>query len=562
MRVLRIIGIAIGCLIVLVIAVLVALRLLINPNDYKGRIEAAVKSSTGRDLALPGNIRLSVFPRIAVELGPASLGNPPGFPTSEPFASVRRAMLRVRLLPLIHKQLEVGRVEIDGLDLHLLKNAQGHSNWEMPASKTPPPKSGSSAAQLRGIAGVAVKSSRVSYQDMVAEHVSLTIGRVAPGMPIPIGWSLQLITSPGAQPIPITGGATLEYTSNAARLSALDAHVGDSTLKGNAAVTNLATGAMNFDLSLDQIDLDRYLKSASASSAAAKPAPAEKPSQQPTELPTSALKTLEMKGKLAIGSAKIYGMKVTDVRVGLDANGGVLRIAPATAKLYGGDYTGTVTLDARSAVPVLHLDQNLAGIEVQPLLEDFKKINRLSGRGNVMMNVTGRGKTTDALLRTLDGHAAANLANGAIQGLNLWSEFNRAVALVERRAPSGGQSGNATKFDAFKVSADLMNGVATTHDLDVASGDLRVRGQGTANLVTGAVDYQVNASLLKGGATAGGAGGGTLANIPLLVSGTMTSPSVRPDAQALTKSLAQQQLQKHKGEVQQKLQSVLKGLIH
>jgi len=61
---------------------------LVNPNDYKGRIAAAVKESTGRDLVLQGDIKLSVFPWIALELGPASLG-------------IRRGSARSRFWPSI-----------------------------------------------------------------------------------------------------------------------------------------------------------------------------------------------------------------------------------------------------------------------------------------------------------------------------------------------------------------------------------------------------------------------------------------------------------------------------
>ena len=125
----------------------IALWLLVNPNDYKGRIEAAVRTATGRDLALTGNIHLAIFPAIALELGPASLGNPPGFSSSQPFASLQRVSLRVHVLPLLHHQLEVGRIEIDGLDLRLLKNAQGQGNWSMPAARRPAP-----AAQSSGTA--------------------------------------------------------------------------------------------------------------------------------------------------------------------------------------------------------------------------------------------------------------------------------------------------------------------------------------------------------------------------------------------------------------------------
>ena len=127
---------------------------------------------------------------------------------------------------------------------------------------------------------------------------------------------------------------------------------------------------------------------------------------QPTELPTGALKTLQLTGKLAIGNATVYGMKLSQVEVGLAANGGVLHISPASAQLYGGTSSGEVTVDAHGTVPVLHLNENLAGIQIQPLLTDFAKLNRVSGRGNITLNVTAQGNTTPALTRTLDGHAA------------------------------------------------------------------------------------------------------------------------------------------------------------
>src|SRR5690348_4690987 len=147
-RALRIIGIIFGCFVAAIIIAVIAVRLIVNPNDYKGRIEQAVKTSTGRDLSLEGPIRLSIFPWIAVQFGPASLGNPPGF-GSQPFANLQRASLRVRVFPLLRKELQVGRVEVDGLDLRLRKNAQGHGNWEMSQAGHPAQPSGSSSANLQ-----------------------------------------------------------------------------------------------------------------------------------------------------------------------------------------------------------------------------------------------------------------------------------------------------------------------------------------------------------------------------------------------------------------------------
>ena len=564
MRALRIIGIVVGCLIVVLIAAVIALQLLVHPNDYKGRIQAAVKSSTGRDLSLPGDIHLSIFPSLAVKLGPVSLGNPPGFTSAQPFASIQHAALRVRLLPLLHRRLDVGRIVIDGLDLRLLKNARGQGNWAMPAAKptTPTPQqSGASQVTLAGIAGIVIKNSRVSYQDMVADHVNVDIGHVAASTEVPVKWKIDLTTGAGAHPMALSGNATLEYDAKTAHLSSLDARVDDSTLRGSAAVTNLTTGAMSFDLSLDHIDLDRYLTPASKSAhTSAQPAPQSVGGgAQATELPTSALKTLQLHGKLAIGSAIIDRIKLSQVAVGLAADGGVLHVNPATAKLYNGTSEGTVTLDAHGDVPALQLNENLSGVDIEPLLQDFAKLNRISGRGNVTLNLTGHGKTAPAIVGSLDGHAAVNLAKGAIDGLDLWAAVNSAVALAQRHTLPTGVTGstNSTRFDVFKASADLTNGIASTKDLEITSGDLRVTGQGTTNLVNGAVDYHVNAAIQQGPGA-----GAALANVPLLISGRMTSPIVRPDTQALVKSMARQQLEKHKGEIKNKLRDALKGLIH
>src|SRR5580700_3344519 len=123
MRTVKIGALVLGGLLAVVLLALLAVWLLVNPNDYKPQIAAAVKRATGRNLAL------SVFPWIALELGPASLGNPSGFP-AQPFVSFKHASVRVKLLPLLAKRLEIGKVELDGLDLKLLKNASGKGNWE------------------------------------------------------------------------------------------------------------------------------------------------------------------------------------------------------------------------------------------------------------------------------------------------------------------------------------------------------------------------------------------------------------------------------------------------
>lgn len=662
MRVLKFVAIVFGGIVVLLVLVLLAARLLINPNDYKDRIAKTVRTSTGRELALPGDIRLSVFPWVALELGPASLGNPPGF-GAEPFAAVRHAALRVKLLPLLRKQLQIGRVDIDGLDLRLERNATGQGNWQgfgtaaAPAASAPGP----GPEALRELAGITIKDSRVSYQGLVLDQLNLEVGRVIPGAPTPVKLRFHLAAAPravslagqfdltpdmasnqyrfarlrlngtlsaapGASAVPwdlatselsvdlaqqtlraadfsaqlgaahlsgslegssildapsvgaaftlaplpprellaqfgitlprtrdpkalgsLAASGALAYGGNALRASKLDVHLDDSALHGSAALTNLDTRAIAFDLALDHIDLDRYRSPEQAA-----------PASQPAQLPSGALRALQMNGTLTVGNATVAGISLTQLHVGVAARGGVTHIAPATARLYDGDYAGDITLDDRGAVPAMSLKQNMNRVDVAALARDFLKSRRLSGRGTITSNLTTRGRTSDELLRSLNGRAAASIDNGAIEGIDLWFEINRALSVIQKQSLSAGQGSGRTSFDTFKASADVVNGVASTRDLSIASQNLRVTGQGTANLASQALDLQVKATVYKGAA---GATTGTLADIPLTIKGSLSSPAIRPDLEALARAGVQQQIEKHKQDLQQKVQDQLKDLL-
>nr|VFJ46911.1 MAG: AsmA protein [Candidatus Kentron sp. FW] len=124
----KIIGIIIGIVIVFFVAAAVIVPIYFHPNDYKEEIAAVVQEKTGRDLKIHGDIVLSVFPWLAVELGSLELGNAPGFPDGE-FVRLERMEVGVKLLPLLSRRLEVRAVKVHGLELNLAKDKNGRTNW-------------------------------------------------------------------------------------------------------------------------------------------------------------------------------------------------------------------------------------------------------------------------------------------------------------------------------------------------------------------------------------------------------------------------------------------------
>ncbi|MGE4291654.1 MAG: AsmA family protein [Desulfovibrio sp.] len=116
-------------LLILAMAALAVFAALFDPNDYRERVAGLVREQTGRELVLAGPLKLSLFPWLAVEAEDVALGNAPGFDSS-PMLKVRRVSAELQLLPLLSRELRVGRVTLSGLELFLERNAEGRTNWD------------------------------------------------------------------------------------------------------------------------------------------------------------------------------------------------------------------------------------------------------------------------------------------------------------------------------------------------------------------------------------------------------------------------------------------------
>jgi AsmA protein len=159
-------------IILIIVAGLVALPFIVDPNDYKDEISTQVEKMTGRNLTLQGDIGLSVFPWIALELGPLSLSNAEGF-KADSFAKVDAAEIRIKLMPLLKKQLEMDTIVLDGLVLNLETDKEGKTNWDdltqadevVEEDKKPSEEKAGPALAAVSIAGVKLSNANILWSD-------------------------------------------------------------------------------------------------------------------------------------------------------------------------------------------------------------------------------------------------------------------------------------------------------------------------------------------------------------------------------------------------------------
>ncbi len=360
----------------------------------------------------------------------------------------------------------------------------------------------------------------------------------------------------GKMALSLTGDAhadLLKENVSANLATQLDA----SHIKANLGMNHFAAPQYRFDVAVDQLDADRYLKS--------KPAPAGQPAapagpEKPFDL--TALKTLNAAGNLRVGTLKLANIRAGNVRVGLQASAGRLAISPLAASLYDGAMDGSVTINA-SATPQFSVKENLRGININPLLKDAINKDMLEGRGNVALDVQAHGNTVTALKHSLAGNAALQLKDGAIKGVNIAAMLRKA----KTQLGGGGQQTQAasatekTDFSELTASFVLHDGVAHNEDLSMKSPLLRLGGNGDINIGDSSMNYLAKATVVG---TLEGQGGADLASlkgvtVPVRVSGPFDALKYTLDTKAMVSDTVKAKAVEKREEVKTKLEDKLKG---
>lgn len=294
----------------------------------------------------------------------------------------------------------------------------------------------------------------------------------------------------------------------------------DSTLKAKVGLTNFAPLKANFDVSIDRLNVDRYLP------------PERKDAKSDDRVDLAGLKGKSVSGKLAIGALTAKHAKLENVKAEIKLDGGKLDVSPHSASLYGGTLSGSLAADANGNR--IHVKETAQNVSLGALLRDVAQKDVLDGRGNVTLDVQTAGGTVTALKKALAGSARVEMKDGAIKGINLAdSARNLKSALGAKQTKA--DASQKTDFSEMSASFKITNGVAHNDDLKAASPFLRLGGAGNLDIGNNTIDYLAKATLA---ATTKGQGGRDVANvagvtIPVKLTGALDKPDWNVDYTAL-----------------------------
>lgn len=348
------------------------------------------------------------------------------------------------------------------------------------------------------------------------------------------------------------------FTTEKLELANLDAVLDESHGKGSLAINGFFAPAIVFDLTVDSLDLDRYLPPREKGEITS---PGFAITAGVTKLPLDWLKKLDANGKLALGQLKVNQITMQNAQLTVSAKNGGITIGQTAKPFYQGEYSGELTLKTLAPSTQMTLKENLTNIQLQAYLQAIKGKAKMGGLLTTSTALQSTGANMKGLRDNLSGNVSFFLKDGFYSGFNL----DKLIVQAKNAITGGGKSAekeqlNQTAFKAMKGTMVINQGQLHNNDLIINAENFRSKGEGRATLATGELDYKLTTRLVKAEATANSPEQFHSKSIVINVNGTLSKPDFTLDVSALLSDKNKAKLESFVDHNKDKIDKLMKKL--
>ena len=619
--------IGLGSLIILIVAALLIIPMFLDAKTFLPDIEERVSEATGRPFEINGDFKLSLFPNTGLKLSGLRLGNAEGFQGKD-FISIKSIEIRLKLLPLIFRDVQIKRFILESPRISLEKAKDGRGNWEgifaseteessdTKKEKEKPEKEDSgtglpiknlavgdfsikdgliqwldhSSGDRQEVKNLTIKLNDVSLDEAIeftlsAEYNDLPVslrGRFGPvgeepgqgTLPLDLAFKLSdtfeagikgSVEEPGSKRFfnlsvdiaPFSLRKLFAALDRDFPVETADAKVFDrisfrAQLEGDPEAVTIKNGALVVDdsrlvfsgrardfskpdvalsLNLDQIDLDRYLPPASEKKEVEAKKEEQSLSSKKEKTNYEPLRKLILDGTIKVGKLKVKNASIQNVSLKVKGQNGLFKLDPISVELYQGKSNGGAELDVRRDIPVIKARIQMAGVSINPLMVDIVEKDILEGTIKADISISMTGQDAEKMKRTLNGRGELKINDGAIKGIDLANMVRNVKSAFGLAEKDGVRP--RTDFSELFIPFTLTKGIFNTPGSTLMSPLLRIINKGQADLVKETLNFRVEPKVV---ATIKGQGDTMTRSgvmVPVLVGGTFSDPTFRPDLKAL-----------------------------
>lgn len=572
--------------IVALIAALAAASLTINTGAMRNAVEADIRTATGLDFEIRGDVSATLFPAGALTFHDVRLKSDDA---DMPALTIGELKANLRVLPLLFGRYHVADLALSGAQISVIRQADGTTNWSGIVKRLIEPLKQNPAR--RSFSEIRIVDGKLIYRDqnegtvetlsdvdasLAWPSISRTFG--ATGQFVWHGKKVEISFSLGDFLAAVSGeqsGIKLRLTSAllkaafdgtasrkpdllaegtltmdaaslreamrwAGREPPLQDGLGRFALKAKTALTRTAINLSDVNLELDgnlaegvlsySSDGRKTLQGTLAAEALNFSPYLTNARRARTDSNWSrkpfnvdTLAATDVDMRLSAAQISLGTTKLGRTAIAANTNGGNLTLSIGEAQVFSGLLKGSIGIAKADGGARLRTQLQFTDVDLEACGQELFGLRKLSGKGNLSLALDSSGGNMYELARALNGTALLTGQDGALNGFNVEALLRR----LERRPLSGAGSfrNGQTDYKSLNVAVRFTKGVAEAEDVQMESPAVRLRMTGTASVPNREFDLKGTASLLKG---AGSAPTETLFELPFVVQGPWDDPLLLP----------------------------------
>lgn len=333
----------------------------------------------------------------------------------------------------------------------------------------------------------------------------------------------------------LEGSFNWQWTSQKLQLEDIALTLDQTTLKGYFNHQYAGQPSYQFDLAMDQLNMDFYTarfeqrpsentEEASANQSNAETMDSTQMATQteylPIGVPVTTLRESQIQGQVQIEALQIWQGQYQQVNMGWNAQYGKLDIAPFDADLYDGRWRSQFSVDVNNETPQYQMKGRLENLNAQAFLHDVTSYGELTGSLSSRFDLRTAGSNLEAIKYNMNGLFSADLLDGAYLGVDL----NRLLI----GQPT--QQGDATRLENLRLSGQVVKGVYHLQQATIKSDRFDARAFGKVHLPNATLETELQLTyqqppeglaMLKG------------LNVPVKVRGSVLQPDWQVDIDKL-----------------------------
>ncbi|MFA6036546.1 MAG: AsmA family protein [Legionellales bacterium] len=507
-------------LFLILILAAIGLAVFVDPNRYKDMIATKIEEKIHRPTTIHGDIHWSFWPGLGLSLEKVQIGEQN---SAAIFADIEKINLTAQLIPLLSKQIEIKNLAVENTKVYLPKkinlniiSLDTEFYMDVPAKRYNA-QEGSVKMTVEGLDGLSV-----------AQPIEFTYDKLL------VDLNADNLTIDNLNADIFNGKLLVNATAdNFSKKPQLQGKVSAKNLDPRQIAQTFGYAIQNNDAALFKtLNLEATFKNADTGFIV-KPFTAQlDQSNIAGNLTVTTTHPFKAHGDMTIDAVTVSGMTFTQTQIHIDANNNIIKFAPLTTQLSSGSLEAIALLNIQSSPARWDIDATLNNM----LFNTAKFTGHVNGHAKI--NANGFDKNT--FLKTLNGTANFNIADGTLNNIDLeyWLSVGESMLLSAKnittlaintaQAAVGKKNSHQTSFKQISGSFNIQQGIAHNNNLKVVSNTIFANGKGIIDIPKQQVNYTMQVGR-----------NGSNIQIPLKIYGDLKSPHVEIDPAGIQKLLLQ-----------------------